>query len=51
MAYFFIMGEFAVEILPTVELNTFISIGLKYFYSSIGEFDNHAYMIILTVGY
>ena len=45
------MCEFSVESFPVIELNSFVSIGLEDLDEAIGKFDNHADVIVLTVGH
>ena len=45
------MSKFTIEILPTVQLNTLISVCLEDLDSFVWEFDNHTDMVILAVSY
>jgi hypothetical protein len=51
VAYLLKVSELAVEILPTVELNTLVSISLEDLDGSVGEFNHHTDVVVLTVGH
>ena len=51
MTYLFEVSKFTIEILPTVQLNTLISVCLEDLDSFVWEFDNHTDMVILAVSY
>ena len=51
ITYFFILRKSSVKSLPIVHLHTLISISLEYFDNSIGKFNHHTYVIILTICY
>ena len=51
IAYFFIMRKSSVKGLPVIHLHTLISIGLEYLNNSVGKFNHHTYVIVLTICY
>ena len=49
VANFLIMTEFTVKGFPVIELDALVGVGFKDLDLSIGEFDNHADMIVLAI--